>query len=224
MVYNGTTYYYVLNQQGDVIRVLGADGTSYASYTYDAWGRLVYSAGSLQSINPLRYRGYYYDNDIKMYYLGSRFYDPALKRFINADDSSVLGVDQGSLLQYNLFAYCLNNPVNRTDSTGEISLPNWAKVTIGGVAIVGLAAATVLTGGAAAVVCGAALSGAVVGGASGAVIGAVSGAVSNGWKGAVSGACSGFMSGTLVGGVTGAASAGLNIAAGATTVVGNAHG
>lgn len=103
-------------------------------------------------------------------------------------------------------------------------MPNWLKVTVGAVAIAGLAVATVCTGGAAAVVCGAALSGAIAGGASGAVMGAIGGGISGGWQGALDGACSGFMSGTLIGGVTGAASAGLNIATGATTVVGNAHG
>ena len=98
------------------------------------------------------------------------------------------------------------------------------KVTIGVVAIAGLAVATVCTGGAAAVICGAALSGAVTGGASGAVIGAISGGISGGWKGALDGACTGFMSGTLIGGVTCAASAGINIATGSTAIVGNAHG
>jgi len=142
---------------------------------------------------------------------------------LNADDVRYLGADEG-LLSYNLFAYCLNNPVNRTDEGGNLSLPNWAKVAIGAVAIAGLAAATVCTGGAAAVICGAALSGAIAGGASGAIVGAIGGGISGGWQRALDGACSGFMSGTLIGSVTGAASAGLNIATGATTVVGNAHG
>ena len=118
----------------------------------------------------------------------------------------------------------MNNPVNRFDVNGKWSMPNWLKVTVGAVAIAGLAVATVCTGGAAAVICGAALSGAIAGGASGAVMGAIGGGISGGWQGALDGACSGFMSGTLIGGATGAASAGLNIATGATTVVGNAHG
>ena len=158
-----------------------------------------------------------------LYYVSSRYYDPEICRWINADDAECLCAE-GELLSYNLFAYCLNNPVNRTDVNGNWSLPNWAKVAIGAVAIAGLAVATVCTGGAAAVICGAALSVAIAGGASGAVIGAVGGGISGGWQGAIDGACSGFMSGTLIGGVTGAASAGLNIATGATTVVGNAHG
>lgn len=123
-----------------------------------------------------------------------------------------------------MWAYYLNNPVNRFDTCGTWSMPNWLKITIGVAAIAGLAIATACTGGAAAVVFGAALSGAISGGVSGAVMGAIGGGISGGWQGVLDGACSGFMSGTLIGGVTGAASAGLNIATGATTVVGNAHG
>ena len=129
-----------------------------------------------------------------------------------------------SMLAYNLFAYCINNPIDRFDVNGNWSLPNWAKVAIGVVAVVGLAVATACTAGTAAVVCGAALSGAVTGGTSGAIIGAVSGAITDGWEGALDGACSGFMSGTLIGGATGAAAAGWNIASGTTAVVGKAHG
>ena len=130
----------------------------------------------------------------------------------------------GSVGSYNLFSYCLNDPINRVEVDGHWSMPNWAKLTIGAVAIAGLAVATVFTGGAAAVICGAALSGAITGGASGAVMGAIGGGISGGWQGAIDGACSGFMSGTLIGGATGAASAGLNLATGTTTVIGNAHG
>ena len=175
-------------------------------------------ASTLGQNNPIRYRGYYYDSETSLYYLNSRYYDPAMRRFINADDIDFLGADEG-LLSYNLFAYCINNPVNRSDTNGNLSMPNWLKVTVGAVAIAGLAVATVCTGGAAAVICGAALSGAIAGGASGAVMGAIGGGISGGWQGALDGACSGFMSGTLI-----AASAGMNIATGATTVVGKAHG
>ena len=69
-------------------------------------------------INPLRYRGKYYDPSIGMYYLQSRYYDPVIGRFINADATWVLGVEQDSLLQFNLFTFCLNNPVNGTDDEG----------------------------------------------------------------------------------------------------------
>ena len=224
-------YIYRKNLQGDITGIYsGTTGTLLVSYVYDAWGKVTATnvANTTESSmvlarNPYLYRGYRYDSETGLYYVSSRYYDPEICRWINVDDAECLGAE-GELLSYNLFAYCLNNPVNRTDVNGNWSLPNWAKVAIGAVAIAGLAVATVCTGGAAAVICGAALSGAIAGGASGAVIGAVGGGISGGWQGAIDGACSGFMSGTLIGGVTGAASAGLNIATGATTVVGNAHG
>ena len=224
--YNGTIYYYRKNLQGDVIEIYYEDTRLAATYTYDAWGKILevndYTNENIAQLNPFRYRSYYYDVETGLYYLNSRYYDPETGRFLNADSLEYL--DPENVMGLNLYAYCANNPINRFDDTGNWSLPNWAKVTIGAVAIAGLAVATVCTGGAAAVICGAALSGAIAGGASGAVMGAIGGGISGGWQGALDGACSGFMSGTLIGGVTGAASAGLNIATGATTVVGNAHG
>jgi len=223
------TFWFEKNLQGDVVAVYNSSGTKCVSYTYDAWGNVIpnpvntFGTNDFATYNPFTYRGYYYDTETGLYYLNSRYYDPANGRFINADTIELLGADEG-LQRYNIYAYCLNNPINRTDEGGNLSLPNWAKVVIGAVAIAGLAVATACTGGAAAVICGAALSGAISGGASGAIIGAIGGGISGGWQGALDGACSGFMSGTLIGGVTGAASAGVNIATGATTVVGNAHG
>lgn len=84
-----------------------------------------------------------------MNYVFSRYYDPEVGRWINADDTDYLGADV-SPLSYNLFAYCLNNPVNRFDDSGNWSLPNWAKVVVGAVATVTAVAITVATGGAAA--------------------------------------------------------------------------
>lgn len=91
-----------------------------AKYAYDAWGRVVYSTGTMAAINPIRYRGYYYDAELGMYYLQSRYYDPALKRFINADGFVSTG---RGFIGYNMFVYCNNNPVNRSDPTGN--LPDW---------------------------------------------------------------------------------------------------
>lgn len=72
--------------------------------------------------NPFRYRGYYYDVESGLYYLNSRYYDQQTGRFINADDTDVLSVGQENLNQYNLFAYCLNDPVNNSDPNGYFAL------------------------------------------------------------------------------------------------------
>ena len=118
-----TTYYYVLNLQGDVVKLVDGSGTSVASYAYDAWGNILSSSGSKAEINPLRYRGYYYDTETGFYYVSSRYYDPEIGRWINADDA-IAGVG-GDIRGYNLFAYCMNDPVNMSDHTGH--WPQWIK-------------------------------------------------------------------------------------------------
>ena len=124
----GTKYYYVCNAQGDVLQLRDHTNAPVANYYYDAWGKLlgitdangnaITAFNSVAVLNPIRYRGYFYDTETGFYYLNSRYYDPQIGRFINADDVNILDVDQGSFLQYNLYAYCLNNPVNMVDTEG----------------------------------------------------------------------------------------------------------
>ena len=113
-------YYYVLNAQGDVAAILNSSGKLAASYDYDAWGNCtVYNSSdaAIGDLNPLRYRGYYYDAETGFYYLQSRYYDPAICRFINADTFAT--TDANGFLSANMFAYCENNPIMRTDESGE---------------------------------------------------------------------------------------------------------
>ena len=119
VTFNGTTYYYVTNLQGDIVTILNSGGTAVVQYTYDAWGNILSmsdtSGVSLGTLNPLRYRGYVYDQESDLYYLQSRYYDPEIGRFLNADAFASTG--QG-ILGNNMFAYCSNNPVNAVDKTG----------------------------------------------------------------------------------------------------------
>ena len=132
---NGTsfqTYYYVLNLQGDVVKLIhyipGFEYESVATYEYDAWGN-VSSSGRLAEINPLRYRGYYYDSETGFYYLQSRYYDPENHRFINADSFASTG--QG-FLGTNMFAYCNNCPTIYEDPSGHALRSNLALICDGG--------------------------------------------------------------------------------------------
>ena len=140
MIYNdgstSTLYYYVLNAQGDVIALLNANGKLAASYDYDAWGNCtVYDSSakvltdptSIANLNPLRYRGYYYDAETGFYYLQSRYYDFANCRFINADAYAT--TNAGSFLSCNMFAYCENNPINRVDPDGVFWRELGAKIS-----------------------------------------------------------------------------------------------
>ena len=116
---DGTVYTYVKNLQGDVIRILDEDGTAVVSYTYDPWGVPTVSGdASLAAINPCAYRGYYYDQETGYYYLQSRYYDPEIGRFLNADAAWTLELQQGSIVQYNLFTYCQNSPISSYDVNG----------------------------------------------------------------------------------------------------------
>ena len=113
--------HYICNAQGDVTEIVDSYGDTVAGYQYNAWG-VVSTGGSsrLAELNPLRYRGYVYDNETGLYYVSSRYYDPEIGRWINADNR-ISGVG-GNILGYNMFAYCMNNPVNMSDPSG-----NWPK-------------------------------------------------------------------------------------------------
>ena len=136
-LYNGSTYYYVFNGQGDVIGITDGTGNMLARYTYDAWGKPLTitdgagadvsgNASHIANVNPFRYRGYYYDKESGLYYVGSRYYDPQTGRFINAD--GYVSTGQG-LTGNNMFAYCGNDPINRSDPSGLFwkEIGNWFK-------------------------------------------------------------------------------------------------
>ena len=120
--FNGNTFYYVVNGQGDITGIVDSTGKVQLRYYYDAWGvsTSVYSDDAtygltLATINPLRYRGYVFDRELGMYYLHSRYYIPQIARFLNAD--GLVSTGQG-ILGNNMFAYCGNNPVIFADYSG----------------------------------------------------------------------------------------------------------
>jgi len=92
-----------------------ASGNSVTEYAYDAWGKVVSSTGPMASINPIKYRGYYYDTETGYYFLQTRYYSPQWRRFINADALFVAG---NPLTGSNMYAYCDGNPVMLVDQTG----------------------------------------------------------------------------------------------------------
>lgn len=123
---NTAAYLYLKNAQGDITGIVNENGEIILTCSYDAWGRVNFGstdmahmtlAAKLSQINPFTYRGYCYDYDIGMYYLQSRYYDPEICRFINVDSTDYLGAT-GTLLSYNLFAYCENDGVNGVDPLG----------------------------------------------------------------------------------------------------------
>ena len=123
-VYNDAAYYYITNISNDVVGITDSAGNIIAEYEYDEWGKLISveaeseEAQTIAQMNPLRYRGYYYDNETGYYYLQSRYYDPGLGRFISADDFSYIDASEKSSI--NAYAYCANNSVNFIDPSGHV--------------------------------------------------------------------------------------------------------
>ena len=121
-------YYANTNSRGDVVGLYTGPGVQIVSYEYDAWGNVISMVDltnfGLGTLNPIRYRGYYYDQETNWYYVASRYYDPENGRWINADNQLSTGSD---LTGKNLFAYCGSNPVNRIDLDGHAwkDVKNW---------------------------------------------------------------------------------------------------
>ena len=127
-------YVYIVNQFNEIVGLSLYDGSVPSNlssslkvnYIYDAWGKhKVYNALGQESdadifigyLNPLRYKGYYYDQETGLYYLTSRYYDPSVGQFISPDSFSYLDINAVS--GYNLYAYCYNNPVMYCDPSGH---------------------------------------------------------------------------------------------------------
>ena len=123
--YNGSTYFYRKDAQANIVALLDNSGAVVVKYKYDAWGKcqttiINSGAAEIARLNPFRYRSYYYDEETNFYFLKTRYYDPAIGRFMTIDDIRYL--DPESINGLNLYAYCGNNPVNRVDCEGNFAI------------------------------------------------------------------------------------------------------
>ena len=161
---NGTKhFYYLKNIQGSITSIVDSTGKTVACYEYDAWG--VHKVlnpdatentnpGFIGNINPISYKGYYWDSETCLYYNMTRYYDPEVGRFLNMDVLGILDITKDFVNGLNLYAYCGNNPVNRVDEGG--TLWSWISTRViqpigavigGTVGAIGGGIGTIVTGG-----------------------------------------------------------------------------
>ena len=137
--YNKKDYFYCKNLQGDIVSIYRADGTKVAEYAYNAWGKILkvnnYTSDNIGTLNPFRYRSYYYDIETNLYYLETRYYDPETGRFISADNTKYLEPEVINGL--NIYIYCNNNAVMGYDPSGKFDIR---------IAIIGAAIGAVVLG------------------------------------------------------------------------------
>ena len=109
--------------RGDVRELLDAAGAPFALYSYDAYGNPTTCLTSATSLvgaaaareiatrQPLRYAGYVWDAETGLYYLGQRYYDPAVAAFISRDP-------QKADAEASPYQYCAGDPIQNTDPAG----------------------------------------------------------------------------------------------------------
>ena len=117
-ILNDVQYFYITNQMNDILAITDTNGDVVGNYEYDAWGKVLTADTDLAKQNPLRYRGYYYDNETGYYYLQSRYYDSNICRFINADDAKIPQMSKEIVNGNNLYSYCYNDSINKNDYNG----------------------------------------------------------------------------------------------------------
>ena len=226
---NNEYAYYTVTKDifGNIIRLDGEEGCV-LKITYSAFGEPTYEIGEPMKVGitglnapqnyfRLAYKGYFYDKDLKLYYLMSRYYDPETGRFISPDAIEYL--DPSTIGGLNLYSYCNNNPVMYVDPSGQSwesfwsgngnwFADNWVKLAIGAAFIVGGAIVAFFTAGMGTAgllaAGGALLASAKAVGISMAVsagIGTVVGAITGGWEGALQGFSNGLADGFMWGGI-----------------------
>lgn len=195
-------YFYARDMLQNILGIIDTNGSPVVIYQYTAYGTstVLQDTAGLASINPFRFKGYYFDSESGMYYCHTRYYVPEWCRWLNADHPSFLQPE--SLQGMNLFAYCGNNPVMCLDKYGY--MPQWLETTLkiaGGIAIIaGAIALSLATFGVTSVIFAGAAIGAIAGG-----IGAAVGTISTG--GSIHDFANNFLVSTATGALSGAVAA-----------------
>jgi RHS repeat-associated protein len=112
------TRYFHTDGLGSITSLSNAAGSIANTYTYDSFGKLTASTGSL--VNPFQYTARESDSETGLYYYRARYYDQSTGRFISEDPIGF------HAKQINFYAYVSNTPLNLLDPTG---MRSWNKLS-----------------------------------------------------------------------------------------------
>jgi RHS repeat-associated protein len=110
MLRSSATSYYQADGLGSVTSLTNSSGGAAETYTYDSFGKVTASNGSLT--NPFQYTGRELDAETGLYYYRARYYDPQFGRFLSEDST---GFENG----INFYTYSSSNPINLRDPSGN---------------------------------------------------------------------------------------------------------
>jgi len=125
-------YFYLHDRLGSVRQMVDTSGDVVRLYTYKPFGETLEAEEKTGApSNAFMFAGQYFDSEIDEYYLRARQYDPHIARFTSRDPVRGKFREPMTLHQY---LYCLNDPINRTDPSGELSYTGlFASMTIGAI-------------------------------------------------------------------------------------------
>ena len=108
----GDFYFPGYDNNGNVVGYWDESGGLVAEYSYDAFGNMIASSGTMATVFPHRFSTKYYDAETGLYYYGYRYYSPSLGRWISRDP-----IEEND--SHNLFVIVQNNPLSFFDILGE---------------------------------------------------------------------------------------------------------
>ena len=127
------TYFYLIDIIGNIVGLVDENGNIVVEYDYSSYGKVEVKKDTvgISKKDHIRYKGYIYDEETKLYYLISRYYDPEIGRFISPD--SVEYIEPSSISGLNLYVYCCNDPINMYDPSGNFAISIGLLLAIGGI-------------------------------------------------------------------------------------------
>ena len=127
------TYFYLIDIIGNIVGLVDGNGNIVVEYDYSSYGKVEVKKDTvgISKKDHIRYKGYIYDEETKLYYLISRYYDPEIGRFISPD--SVEYIEPSSISGLNLYVYCGNDPINMYDPSGNFAISIGLLLAIGGI-------------------------------------------------------------------------------------------